>query len=163
MVWAAVLQYYIYQTSNCGHNASDPFLDAAGTIPCVSPLNVWLQTGSYLLIAFSEIMASITGLEYAFSKAPKNMRSIVMSLFLFTSAISTALGEAFVSLSADPLLIVNYSLMAALSFVGGLGFWLTFRGLDAQEDKLNYLPEAHIGRFAGGEEEGKLSSGGKVE
>lgn len=51
----------------------------------------------YVLIAFSEIFASITGLEYAFTKAPKNMRSLVMSVFLFTSALSSALGEAFVS------------------------------------------------------------------
>lgn len=64
----------------------------------------------YVLIAFSEILASITGLEYAFMKAPKNMRSLVMSVFLFMSAISSALGEAFVcafsflsSLLTDPL------------------------------------------------------------
>lgn len=58
----------------------------------------------YILIAFSEIFASITGLEYAFTKAPKNMRSLVMSLFLFTTAFSAALGEAFVC--QYPLLVV---------------------------------------------------------
>jgi dipeptide/tripeptide permease len=41
-----------------------------------------------VLIAFSENFASITGLEYAFTKAPTNMRSLVMSMFLFTSATS---------------------------------------------------------------------------
>jgi len=51
---------------------------------------------SYILIAISEVFASITGLEYAFTKAPKNMRSLVMSIFLFMSAVSSALGEAFV-------------------------------------------------------------------
>jgi POT family proton-dependent oligopeptide transporter len=60
-----------------------------------SSLNVWIQSGSYVLIALSEILASITGLEYAFTKAPKNMRSLVMAVFLFTSAISSAIGEAF--------------------------------------------------------------------
>ena len=50
----------------------------------------------YILIAISEIFASITGLEYAFTKAPKNMRSLVMSVFLFMSAFSSAIGEAFV-------------------------------------------------------------------
>lgn len=54
------------------------------------------QTDSYVLIALSEIFASITGLEYAFTKAPINMRSLVMSAFLFTSAIASAVGEAFV-------------------------------------------------------------------
>lgn len=145
MVAACVLQAYIYRTSNCGTSASDSYLDAAKTIPCVSPLNVWIQTPIYILIAFSEIMASITGLEYAFTKAPKNMRSIVTSLFLFTSAISTALGEAFVSLSADPLLVWNYGVFGVLAAIGGTGFWLSFSHLDRDEDKLNHMPQAHFG------------------
>lgn len=53
----------------------------------------------YVLIALSEIFASITGLEYAFTKAPRNMRSLVMSMFLFTSAVAAAIGEAFVCAS----------------------------------------------------------------
>ena len=147
MIWACVLQHYIYMTSNCGNMASNSFLDAAETIPCVSPINVWVQTGSYVLIAFSEIMASITGLEYAFTKAPKNMRSIVMSLFLFQSAISVAIGEAFVSISADPLLVWNYGVMAVLSFIGGCLCYISFRKLDRDEMRLNYLPEAHLGKI----------------
>ncbi|KAJ7448504.1 hypothetical protein FB451DRAFT_1187652 [Mycena latifolia] len=42
---------------------------------------------AYLLIALSEILASITGLEYALPKAPVNMQSLVMPLFMFTSAL----------------------------------------------------------------------------
>lgn len=41
-----------------------------------------------------------------------NMRSLVMSVALFTSAISAAIGEAFVPVSADPLLVWNYGSMA---------------------------------------------------
>lgn len=107
MVWAAVVQHYIYKTNPCGTTAAT-CVDPATGDPLVSPLNVWIQTGSYVLIAFSEILASITGLEYAFTKAPKNMRSLVMAVFLFMSALSSAIGEAFVSLSADPLLVWNY-------------------------------------------------------
>jgi proton-dependent oligopeptide transporter, POT family len=68
--------------------------DANGN-PIVSSLNVWIQSGSYILIAFSEIFASITGLEYAFTKAPRNMKSLVMGIFLFTSGVSSAISEAF--------------------------------------------------------------------
>ena len=50
----------------------------------------------YILIAVSEILAAITGLEYAFTKAPKNMRSLVMACFLFMTALSSAIGEIFV-------------------------------------------------------------------
>lgn len=136
MIWAAVLQHYIYKTNPCGYSAA--------TCDGVSPLNVWIQTGSYVLIAFSEIFASITGLEYAFTKAPKNMRSLVMAVFLFTSALASALGEAFVSLSTDPLLVWNYGTMAVLSFIGGIFFWISVRKLDKREDELNNLATAHF-------------------
>jgi proton-dependent oligopeptide transporter, POT family len=143
MVWAAVIQAYIYKKSECGRYAAGTLAD--GETPCAPvDINVWAQTGSYILIAISEILASITGLEYAFSKAPKNMRSLVMSVFLFQSALSAAIGEAFVSLSADPLLVWNYGVMGVLSAIGGTIFWFQFRGLDKEEDHLNMLPVGHL-------------------
>lgn len=141
MVWTAVVQHYIYKRNPCGEHVAT-CVDANGD-PVTSDLNVWIQTGSYVLIAFSEIFASITGLEYAFTKAPKNMRSLVMSVFLFMSAVSAALGEAFVALSEDPLLVWNYGVMAVLAFVAGTIFWFQYRHLDAEEDKLNELQEGH--------------------
>ncbi|KAJ6619589.1 peptide transporter PTR2A [Mycena sp. CBHHK59/15] len=143
MVWAAVLQYNIYQTNPC-HYAAATCKDAAQH-PLVSPLNVWIQAPAYVLIAFSEILASITGLEYAFTKAPANMRSLVMSLFMFTSAISAVLGEGFLWLSVDPMLVWNYAAMAGLAGAGGCMFWLSVRRLDAQEDALNSLSAGHVG------------------
>ncbi|KAL9708586.1 hypothetical protein Ac2012v2_008255 [Leucoagaricus gongylophorus] len=138
MIWAAVVQHYIYKTSPCGVHANDcTGLDT-------SPLNVWIQTGSYVLIAFSEIFASITGLEYAFTKAPKNMKSLVMAVFLFTSALASALGEAFVSLADDPLLVWNYGVMGVLAFVTGILMWLSVWRLDAQEDDLNNIAEGNM-------------------
>jgi POT family proton-dependent oligopeptide transporter len=142
MIWAAVLQHYIYKTNPCGDRAAT--CEDGDKNALVSPINVWAQTGAYVLIAFSEIFASITGLEYAFTKAPKNMRSLVMSVFLFASAISAALGEAFVSLSADPLLVWNYAVMAVLSAIAGVLFWISFRHLDAVEDELNLLADGEF-------------------
>jgi proton-dependent oligopeptide transporter, POT family len=138
MIWACVIQVYIYRDSACGKYA-------AGKECEPTTINVWAQTGSYILIAISEILASITSLEYAFTKAPRNMRSLVMAFNLFMTAIAAALGEAFVSLSADPLLEWNYGVMAVLSFIGGTCFWFQYRGLDKQEDELNMLPTGHIG------------------
>lgn len=142
MVWAAVVQHYIYKTNPCGYYAAT-CVDSNGN-PMVSPLNVWIQSGSYVLIAFSEIFASITGLEYAFTKAPRNMRSLVMSMFLFTNAVASALGEAFVSLSTDPLLVWNYGSIAVLCGISGIMFWIVVRKLNSEEDKLNNMTE---GRF----------------
>lgn len=138
MISATVTQHYIYKKSPCGEYASNCTL--SGSEDTVgAPINVWAQTPTYVLIALSEIFASITGLEYAFTKAPKNMKSIVMSVFLFMTAISNAIGEAFLSLSEDPRLVVNYGVFAGLSFAAGLLFWICFRKLDAEEDELNAI------------------------
>ncbi|KAH8590996.1 Ptr2 peptide transporter [Bisporella sp. PMI_857] len=151
MIWACIIQYYIYKKSVCGHYAAGMLPESLGgdgetACPTVD-INVWAQTGAYVLIAISEIFASITSLEYAFSKAPRNMRSLVQAVALFMSSISAAIGEAFVSLSADPLLVWNYMVVAILSFIGGTGFWIFYRDLDAQDDHLNMLP---VGKFDDG-------------
>lgn len=137
MAWTAVVQYQIYHSNPCGYFVST--CKNADGHPVTSDLNVWIQSGGYILVAVSEIFTNITGLEYAYTKAPKNMRSLVMAIFLFMSAIASAITEAFVSLSADPLLVWNYGILCALSAVTGVAFWLRFRHLDAQEDELNSL------------------------
>ena len=139
MIAAAVVQHYIYKTNPCHYSAAT-CVDEQGHA-LTSPLTVWIQTPSYILIAISEILASITGLEYAYTKAPKNMRSLVMSVFLFTSAVSAAFAQAFVALAADPLLVWNYGSMAVIAAVGGTAFWFSVRDIDAQEDKLNRIAE----------------------
>lgn len=139
MIWACVIQYYIYKRSECGHYAND-----------CDPVNIsmWAQSGSYILIAFSEIMASITSLEYAHSKAPANMRSMVQSVALFMNAISSAIGFALAPLADDPNLIWNYGVVAVLAAIGGTMFWIQFRHLDEQEDELNMLPTGEFGNQA---------------
>jgi POT family proton-dependent oligopeptide transporter len=66
MVWATITQLYIYRMSPCGYSANTCVDDAGNTRP--APINVWSQIGSYALIGFSEIFASITLLEYAYTK-----------------------------------------------------------------------------------------------
>ncbi|CRK20037.1 hypothetical protein BN1723_017821 [Verticillium longisporum] len=105
-------------------------------------MSVWIQTPCYILIALSEVLASITGLEYAFTKAPRNMRGLVTGVFWSVLAISSALAQAFVGLATDPLLVWLYTTIACISGAGGLGFWLAFRKLDDEEDALNALPES---------------------
>ncbi|CAN9114600.1 unnamed protein product [Alternaria alternata] len=133
MVVAAVIQHFIYQKSPCGEFPTD----------CDQPpdLSVWTQVPAYILIAFSEIFASITGLEYAYTKAPKNMRSLVTGMFWFTHAFSSAIAQAFVPLAGDPLLVWLYMSIAILTFLGWVGFAWTFRTLDKENDMLDKLPE----------------------
>lgn len=137
MVWASVLQYYVYKTSG--------YYDNPGLKGYKSPINVWAVTGVYILIAISEIFASVTTLEYAFTKAPKNMKSLVMAVQLFTTAFSAALAQAFTPLTLDPLVVWNYGTVAIISFVTGVLFWIAYRKMDQEEEQLNMLPTGHIG------------------
>lgn len=55
---------------------------------CVSNCtNVLWQIPQYILITIAEIMVSVTGLEFAYSQSPVEMKSVCQSLWLFTIAI----------------------------------------------------------------------------
>ncbi|KAJ6150718.1 hypothetical protein N7470_007312 [Penicillium chermesinum] len=140
MIAATVTQYYIYRLEKENPEHTD--------------ISVWVQVAPYVLGAISEIFASVTSLEYAFTKAPRNMRSLVQAIAQLMNAFSSAIGQAFVSLSEDPLLVWNYAVVAILAFVGAVGFWLTNYKLDRVEDTLNLLPQSQYqGREKGDAEE----------
>lgn len=66
---------------------------------------------------------------------------MITGLFWFAQAFSSALGQAFVALAEDPLLVWLYTIIAIISAIGGVGFWFTFAKLDAEEDTLNAIGE----------------------
>lgn len=153
MVSACVTQAYIYKMSKCGDHINSL---SKTRKDCTAPITVWVQVFPYGLIGLSEVLASITKLEYAYTKAPQNMRSTVQAIALSTSAFSAALGQALVSLSEDPLLVWNYGSVAVVAMFGGIGFYLTFRRADREEDELNNLKEsAYIGNQDGGSDDEK--------
>jgi POT family proton-dependent oligopeptide transporter len=139
MVSACVIQAYIYKMSACGNQINKL---SKTRKDCSADISVWIQVFPYGLIGFSEVLASITKLEYAYTKAPQNMKSTIQAIALSTSAVSAALGQAFVSLSEDPLLVWNYGSVAVIAMAGGIGFWLTFRKADKEEDALNQMQES---------------------
>lgn len=139
MVYAAVLQHYIYKAGPCfefpGH--------CEGFKGVPNRVNVGIQIPAYILIAISEILASITGLEYAYTKAPVKMKSFVMSLFLLTNAFGSALGIAVSPTSKDPKLVWTYTGLASACFLGGCLFWLIFHHYNNKEEELNALEAIH--------------------
>jgi POT family proton-dependent oligopeptide transporter len=62
------------------------------------PASVWVgwQLIQYLLLTVGEVMVSITGLEFAYTQAPKKMKSTVMGFWLLT----VTLGNVLVALLA---------------------------------------------------------------
>jgi len=61
----------------------------AGAMPSIG----WLILG-YVILTSSEVMVSITCLEFSYTQAPKTMKSFIMAIFL----LSISLGNAFTAL-----------------------------------------------------------------
>jgi POT family proton-dependent oligopeptide transporter len=140
MIASAVMQYYIYEMSPCGWDANMVLENGEPCPP--APINVWAQSLPYILVGLAEIFTNVTSYEYAFSKAPANMKSLVMSVNLFMSAISAAIGQAWTPISGDPYLVWNYTSIAVIAFLACPAFWFCFRHLDAEEDKWNMLKKS---------------------
>jgi len=140
MVYAAYVQNRIYTSPPCYKTPSkcEAGRLADGTY-ISNHVNVAIQAPAYLLIGLSEIFASITGLEYAFTKAPASMKSLIGSLFLFTTAVGAAMAGALSGTAVDPNLVWMYSGLALVAFVAGLLFWRIYSPLNKLEDSLNEL------------------------
>jgi POT family proton-dependent oligopeptide transporter len=57
------------------------------------PPTIWWQLLAFLILTVSEVMVSITCLEFSYTQAPKKMKSLIMGLYL----LSNALGNFFTS------------------------------------------------------------------
>lgn len=133
IAYAAGVQSMVYK--------SPPYYDHVGEADGPNYISAAIQLPAYFLIALSEIFASITGLEYAYKKAPESMKSIVMAIFLFASCVASLLGFALVPVTVDPKLTWMYTGVSALMFVITPIFWFLHRGNDAVD-----LEEDAIGR-----------------
>jgi POT family proton-dependent oligopeptide transporter len=51
------------------------------------PLSIAWQLGPYVLLTLSEVMVSTSGLEFAYSQAPVEMKGTLMSFWLLTTAV----------------------------------------------------------------------------
>jgi proton-dependent oligopeptide transporter, POT family len=138
MVYAAVLQHYIYAASPCHDNFPSACLDADGYIR-PAEINVWVVSGVYILVGIGEIFASITSPEYAFTKAPLRMKSVVVAFSQFQTAISSALNFALTPLNAENLFIWLFGAFAIASWITGFIFFWAFYDLDQEEIRLNQI------------------------
>jgi POT family proton-dependent oligopeptide transporter len=138
MVYAAVIQKFIYKAGPCYDH---PLCEASEVDGVAQGNNVHIaaQTGAYVLIGLSEIFASVTGLEYAYTKAPPSMKSFVQSMYLLTNAFGSAISEALNPVLYDPAIQWMYVGLAVASFIAGCAIWIMFHHLNATEDSMNQL------------------------
>ncbi len=54
-------------------------------------ISIGWQIPQYLVLTMAEVLVSITGLEFAYTQAPRSMKSTIMSLFLLTITIGNFL------------------------------------------------------------------------
>ncbi len=91
-------------------------------------LSILWQCIPYFLLTLSEILVSTTGLEYAYTAAGKNLKSIVSSFWLLTSTLGNLLVVFLASLVDDPAGVSAFILYGCMSLcVGFIFLYITTR------------------------------------
>ncbi len=119
--WAAPLR-----RMGCG------ILLAGVSYACVAGIQCFLDAGAqlsilwqcipYFLLTISEILVSTTGLEYAYTAAGPNLKSIVSGFWFLTSTLGNFLVIYLTTLVTDPASTSTFLIYAALSVLFGTIF-----------------------------------------
>lgn len=132
-----LLQYYVYQTSPCGYNASTCTERTPAGEPALSPIPYPLYAIPVIIGAISEVFVNVSLYGMAYAMAPKNMKGLVASLNLFSSAIAAILGLAAAPAIKDPNLVWVFFGPTIAGGVLTVIFWFLFKELDDEEFVLN--------------------------
>jgi len=117
MIWVPVLAYVVYPLcEKIGLRPTPLRRMGAGMVLAgvTYVISGWLQARldagdqmtlawqllPYVVLVAGEVLVSATGLEYAFSEAPKSMRSMMMSFWLLTIAVGHFLIALFTNINA---------------------------------------------------------------
>ncbi|KAG8929363.1 hypothetical protein FRC02_005709 [Tulasnella sp. 418] len=131
MAHASIIQLLIYRNSPCGKFASTCTID--GKVVKAN-VNVWHQAPTYLLMSLSELLTAVSGLEYCYSKGPKSMKSIILSISMLAGSLCSILNLAMVPFAKDPYLVWNYAGTGVVTFIAANIFWFTFKQLDKDDE-----------------------------
>ncbi|KAF7361573.1 Peptide/h+ symporter protein [Mycena sanguinolenta] len=148
MVYAAVLERYLYDRSPC-RNHQPSACTTVERKPNPASLNVWIIAGPYILVAISEILALISSQEYAYTKAPKRMKSVVTAFSALQNAIASALNFALTAVNVEQRFEWLFVSFAITAIVFAAIFYWTFRDLDGREAELNLIGTGERDGFVG--------------
>ncbi|KAJ1923155.1 hypothetical protein IWQ60_006057 [Tieghemiomyces parasiticus] len=131
--YITVLQYVIYTTgpyydfsearlraAHVPDTATTAAADAHGLYQ--NHVSIWWQAIPCLLMGLADFFASATGLEFAYSQAPRQMKSVVVALYLFTSCLGSLLGLIVAYWSHDPNFIYVYGFQTVIMLLATLLF-----------------------------------------
>lgn len=91
-------------------------------------LSILWQIAPYVVLTVAEILVSTTGLEFAYSQAPREMKGTIMSLWNLTSTaanLAVALASALNVFKEGPMLFFFY---AGLALLAAVAMWFIARG-----------------------------------
>lgn len=140
MAYAAGVQQLIYSRGPCYDMPLSCPASDGGEIP--NAVSVWVQAPLYFILATSEIFGFVTISEYAYSKAPKNMKALVQALTQFTACLASAVGMGISPASKDPNMVIFYAVLAGTTAFISVPFWWLFKKYDRIDENLNRLQQA---------------------
>ncbi|KAJ2039867.1 hypothetical protein IW146_002337 [Coemansia sp. RSA 922] len=124
-IYVTVLQKIIY--------TKGPYYDFTGPdvpVGATNDISVWFQIVPYAAVAISEIFASVTGLEFAFSQAPAELKSVLTAVFLFTNCGGALIGLILAIWGGDPQVLYVFAAETAVLGVMSVVFYFCFRHYD---------------------------------
>ena len=80
-------------------------------------VSMWWQISAYAVLTASEVLVSITALEYSYKQAPLYMKSFIMALFLLSTSVGNAFTAAVNTIMVRPL--------TATAIAAGEQTWVT--------------------------------------
>jgi POT family proton-dependent oligopeptide transporter len=121
MLYASFVQRTIYAAPPCyDHPRATNCMD--GRVP--NQVSVFFQAPAYVLVAASEILASVSGVEYAYTQAPKSMKSLIMAVYLSTVSAGALIAMTVSPLMVDPKLPWMYFTLGMENFLASAILWL---------------------------------------
>lgn len=97
------------------------------------------------MLAVTEILSITTGMEYAYTKAPKSMRSLAVSIFILMNAIGSALGIALSPVSKDPSILIEFASLSGVMFLTAILSWVFLDRYNKKEKEMNKLHDVNDG------------------
>lgn len=85
-------------------------------------VSVWWQIVAYLVLTASEVLVSITALEFSYKQAPLRMKSFIMAMFLLSTSVGNMMTAAVNTAMVRPL--------EASSAQAGAETWVSIRGAE---------------------------------
>ena len=125
IAYVAGIQKLVYSRPPCYSYPRHCEASDGGKIP--NDVHVLTQLPVYVLEGLGETFSNPAGYEYAYTKAPQSMKTVVQAAFQLSSAGGSALALALAPTYSDPKLLIMFSTLAGCMFLDACIFHVVFR------------------------------------